>query len=118
MTASNQAIPEFLLGRRSSPLLGAPGPTPEEVALMVRAALRAPDFQRLRPYRFIVACAAGQQSLGAAMQRASAKANRPAAFTRRSLTMSARAPMVVVAVASPKPSELVPDEDRGFEVCE
>jgi nitroreductase len=42
--------------RRSTPPrhLTAPGPTDEEIQLLVQAASRAPDHQRLKPFRFLV----------------------------------------------------------------
>lgn len=42
--------------RRSTPPrhLVAPGPSDEEIHMIVRAASRAPDHQRLKPFRFLV----------------------------------------------------------------
>jgi nitroreductase len=43
-----------LFARRSQPRLIDPGPTPEEVNLLVAAACAAPDHGEARPWRFVV----------------------------------------------------------------
>ena len=45
---------ETLLNRNSHPRLVAPGPDEAELETILRAALRAPDHGRLRPWRFVV----------------------------------------------------------------
>jgi nitroreductase len=57
-TASSEgiALMKRMWARRSTPPrhLMAPGPTAEEVRMMVRAASRAPDHMGLKPFRFVV----------------------------------------------------------------
>lgn len=105
----------LLLERRSCHTLAAPGPAPEEFALILRAALRTPDFGQLRPYRFLAARDAGLARLGAALQRAAIAAGRPEKAIARAPAMPARAPLVVVVVASPRPDRHVPAYDQ--ELC-
>jgi nitroreductase len=51
--------------RRSTPPrhLAAPGPTDDEIRMIVRAASRAPDHMRLKPFRFLVIPADARESL-------------------------------------------------------
>jgi len=102
----------LLLNRRSCHALTAPAPAGEALELIFRAALRVPDFQRLRPYRFLVAEGEGLERLGAAMRRAAIAGGQPAEVIERAGRMPMRAPMVVTVVASPKPNEHVPEFDQ------
>ena len=43
----------LLQNRTSSPALRAPAPSSDELELMFKAALRAPDHGALQPYRFL-----------------------------------------------------------------
>ena len=53
---------------RTSPLkLTTPGPTEAHLQQMLRAAVRAPDHGRLRPWRFLVIEGAAREKLGDAM---------------------------------------------------
>lgn len=57
-------IIDALRQRVSCPRLCDPGPTPAQLDLMFRAALRAPDHGLLRPWRFIVIAGDARQALG------------------------------------------------------
>lgn len=43
---------QYLLSRQSMKFVQAPGPNDDELALILQAAMRAPDHGRLRPWRF------------------------------------------------------------------
>ena len=45
---------DFLLTRRSFPILTTPAPSKEQLNTLMQAALRAPDHGNLKPYRFLV----------------------------------------------------------------
>ncbi len=105
----------FLLNRRSCHKLMAPGPGADALELILRAALRAPDFLRLRPFRFLVARDGGLDRLGQAMQRAAIAAGKDEATVARAPDMPRRAPLLITVVFSPKPSETVPLFDQ--ELC-
>lgn len=102
----------LLLNRRSCHVLAAPAPEGAALDVIFRAALRVPDFQRLRPFRFLVATGAGLDRLGEAMLRAALIAGKSAEMVERAPRMPHRAPMVITVVASPKPSEVVPVFDQ------
>jgi nitroreductase len=69
--------------------------------------LRVPDFQRLRPYQFLVAQGEGLDRLGALMKAAAVASGRPSADIARAPNMPRRAPLVIVIVAKARPSEIV-----------
>lgn len=50
--------------RLSIPRLMEPGPTPEQIDQLLRAAIRAPDHGILRPWRFILLEGEGRERLG------------------------------------------------------
>lgn len=110
--ASHDPALALLLERRSCHDLAAPGPDDDELALILRAALRVPDFGHLRPFRFLAARGEGLDRLGAAMQRAAIAAGKPDRIVARAPTMPHRAPLVIVAVASPQESKTVPGFDQ------
>jgi nitroreductase len=103
---------DLLLGRRSCHALAGPAPDAAALDLILRAALRVPDFQHLRPFRFLVAEGDGLDRLGALMHAAALEAGRSEAEISRAPRQPHRAPMVVVAIFSPKPSTIVPELDQ------
>ena len=91
--AANPAL-ALLLDRRSHHRLVDPGPSDAELDLILRAALRVPDFGHLRPFRFLAARGEGRERLGLAMQRAAAASGKPAQAVERAPRMPLRAPLV------------------------
>jgi nitroreductase len=117
MAPLNPGIPpalKLLVNRRSVAHLVAPGPDDEELGLMLHAVAHVPDFQHLRPYRFLFARDSGLTRLGAAMQRAAMRIGKSADDIQRAAHMPNRAPLVAVAVFSPKPSAVVPVIDQQY----
>ena len=110
--AQDNAALGLLLNRRSHHRVSDPGPGDAELDLILRAALRVPDFGRLRPFRFLAARGEGRDRLGQAMQRAAVTANRPREVIDRAPRMPHRAPLVIVVVASPRPDRAVPVLDQ------
>ncbi len=99
---------ELLLERQSCHALQEPGPDTAQLDLILRAALRVPDFQRLRPYEFLIAEGEGRDRLGALMQQAARASGRPEGDIERAPKMPLRAPLVIVVAARAKESDIVP----------
>jgi nitroreductase len=99
---------KLLLERQSCHALQEPGPDASQLALILRAALRVPDFQNLKPFEFIIAEGGGRERLGALMQQAACASGRPQADCDRAARMPLRAPLVIVVVAKARASEIVP----------
>jgi nitroreductase len=85
--------------RSSAARLTEPGPGPEEIDRLLRAAARAPDHGRLRPWRFIVLGGGERESFAAAA--AEAKRTRLPAMTGEQLAAERdklmRPPSILVA---------------------
>lgn len=97
----------LLLERRSCHALQAPGPSAREVDIILRAALRVPDFQNLRPYQFLIAQGEGLDRLGDAFAQAARTAGKPDELVARAARMPHRAPLVITIVARPRSSAIV-----------
>ncbi len=97
----------LLLTRRSCHDLEAPAPDGVALENILRAGLRVPDFQSLRPYRFLVAAGEGLDRLGALFQAAARATDKPEAVIARAPRMPHRAPLVIVVVAKARPSNVV-----------
>ncbi|ODC03904.1 nitroreductase [Terasakiispira papahanaumokuakeensis] len=105
---------QLLLERNSHPKLGAPAPAADTLRTLYQAALRAPDHNSLRPWRFIQCTGPGLERLGevfvAAQQAKDADSDDATLDKMRKMPL--RAPMVVVIVASPKEDPKVPEIEQ------
>ncbi len=97
----------LLLERRSCAALQAPAPEGDALHTILQAALRVPDFQRLRPYEFIVAAGDGLDRLGELLRTAAIAAGKPPETVDRAPRLPHRAPLVVTVVAKVRPSTIV-----------
>ncbi len=105
---------EALHSRISCPALAEPGPTPEQLDAIYRAALRAPDHGLLRPWKFLELTGEALNRLGEVLLKA-ALANDPALSEdqqRRITGLPLRAPCVIVVVAKVRPHEKIPEIEQ------
>jgi ABC-type lipoprotein export system ATPase subunit/nitroreductase len=98
----------LLLERRSCSALQAPAPEGDALAIILKAALRVPDFQSLRPYEFILVKDDGLDRLGALLEQAAIASNQRAEIIERAPRMPHRAPLVIIVVARTRDHKLVP----------
>ena len=95
-------------------LLGEPGPTGEELDLLLTIAARVPDHGRLAPWRFIVVEGDARHRIGETIA-AAYRADEPGAdetkvaFERGRL---ARAPVVVAVVSRARPHVKIPQWEQ------
>ena len=114
MPDPNPAALAFLEARRSRPAktLAAPVPDRDEVKRLLTVAARAPDHGKLEPWRFLVlekqaltrlagTIPAQGEALGIAPEKVS-----------KAVEEYARANLAVVVVASPKPSDKIPEVEQ------
>jgi len=107
---------QALLQRRSarSRELTAPGPSPEQRALLFAAAMTAPDHGQLRPWRFLYVESEQQAALGelmaASLRRRQPDAS-PDACTHEA-SKARRVPLLVWAIARLRPGHAVPIEEQ------
>lgn len=98
---------KLLLERRSCHALHAPGPSGAALDTILRAGLRVPDFQSLRPYEFLIAEGEGLDRLGVMMAQAARAAGKSDESIARAARMPHRAPLVITVVARHRPSRIV-----------
>lgn len=103
-----------LLNRVSIQRLEAPGPTQDQLELMLQAALRAPDHGSLKPWRGVMVAGEGLTKLGQIMHQAQLERepDSDAQTLERCLKMPHRAPSIFVLIANPKSHPKVPTEEQ------
>ena len=114
MTAERRTLPlgaiEALTTRASPPGLVAPAPDADTLGHMLRAAMRAPDHGRLRPWRFILIEGAARDALGHVL--ADALRHREPGVAEAALAKErakpSRAPLIVVVAAKVREHRGVP----------
>ena len=109
---------DVMLGRVSIPAasLSEPAPRADDLELILKAAVSAPDHGLLRPWRFIVIQGTARQSLGTVFA-AALKADRPdideiELETARKKPL--RAPMIIVVVAVLQKDHKIPVREQLF----
>lgn len=99
-----------LHNRVSSSRMTLEEPAAEVLESVFRAALRAADHGRLRPWRFLVIRGSGREALGRLFAEAT-RAEQPDASQKaldKTLRKALRAPVIVVAISSPRQHPKVP----------
>lgn len=105
---------QLLTNRRSATKLAAPGPDPATLDVILRAALRAPDHGRLRPWRFIVIPEDRRAAFGNLLADTlkAREPNAPDAELSREREKAMRAPLIVVAAARLQSSPKIPEVEQ------
>ena len=106
----------LLRARRSAPpaVMSGPGPTPQEIEILLALAARVPDHGKLAPWRFILFEGAGRERAGEIFAEISAKAfqgeddQRIAAERNR----FCRAPLVVGVISRAAPHQKIPEWEQ------
>ena len=108
------AAMDFLLRRRSVPAKTLTGPAPDRAALepMLRAAARVPDHGKLEPWRFLVLERGGLDRLAALIETIGAERGEAPEAIAKQRAQYAGAPLAVMVVSSPKPSEKIPEFEQ------
>lgn len=99
MMMVNHDVLKTLTHRVSHGSLEAPGPSSEEVELITRAALRAPDHALLRPWRFVVIEGERRGDLGVVLHESlRLRGVTDEAQLAKSLKAPLRAPLIVAVM--------------------
>lgn len=99
---------ELLLNRHSNPRLIEPAPAGEQLNMLFRAALRAPDHAGLTPWEFIVFEGEQRRALGDVLAAAAAAQGETEDAINKARNAPLRAPMVITVVAKVKAHDKVP----------
>lgn len=109
----------LLHSRNSAPKLCAPAPSGEVLNDLFRAALRAPDHARLRPWRFLTIAGDARNKLGAIFAEAGNQRNldqqQPPLSQQERDKLAAktlRAPLIVVVIATIREHPKVPEIEQ------
>lgn len=105
---------DLLLNRVSVTRLVDPAPTPAQLDLLFRAALRAPDHGQLRPWRFLTIQGEARARLGELMAE-SLRVRQPDASDealQKARKMPLRAPLLVVVIAQIVPHAKIPGSEQ------
>lgn len=105
---------ELLLGRESALRLEPPGPTPDELDVILGSAVRAPDHGRLRPWRFVIVPEERRERLGEVMAEAMRRREPGASVDvlQRERDKAMRAPLIVVVAARIQKGHKIPEVEQ------
>ncbi len=113
----NSSVFDFLSARRSvkPDKLSAPGPTPDELGLILKVGTRVPDHKKLAPWRFIVFEGDARAKMGEVFADACMKEDQQTPSPVR-LDMERgrflRAPMVLAVISRTKPVPGAPEWEQ------
>jgi nitroreductase len=112
-----QETVDLLLKRRSAKpaLLSEPGPTPEQLGIILTAAVRVPDHKKLEPWRFIVFQDEARASFGRILLKAclaEEKETPSAARLEMERTRFLRAPVVIGVISRVTPNAAAPEWEQ------
>jgi nitroreductase len=92
----------------------APGPSEDEIRMMVRAASRAPDHMRLKPFRFLVIPADARESLADVFEAAERELDSGIAGVKleRAREKALHAPTLLAVISRVQESDEVPEIEQ------
>ncbi len=116
MINQTNSVPDFLQTRRSVPYktLTMPAPDADQLAPLLTAAARVPDHGKLEPWRFIILNNAALPRLAALANTRGMALGIEADKISKAATTFANAPLIVAVIATPKPSEKVPEVEQLY----
>ena len=111
---SAPSLLDAILQRRSAAGLRGPGPTPEQLHLLLRAATTVPDHGLLQPYRFVLVDGDARTRFGDALADAAHEA-RPElspGLLDKARRKPFAAPTLVVLIAAPRSDTPIPEWEQ------
>lgn len=114
MPAPNPHALDFLLTRRSRPAKTLTTPVPDRAAIdtILTAAARTPDHGKLEPWRFLVLTRPALLRLAGEIPAAGERLGQDPDRIAKMVAQFADAHLAVAVVASPKPSEKIPQIEQ------
>jgi nitroreductase len=105
-----------LLRRRSASAkaMTEPGPSAEDLQLILKAGVRVPDHGKLAPWRFLVFDGEARAEFGAVLERVLMEREPDAGDVRREIERKRfmRAPLVVAVISSPNAAKPIPEWEQ------
>lgn len=105
---------DFLLARRShgARALGLPAPDRDALRTLLTAAARVPDHGKLEPWRFIVLGQGELRDLAPQIEARGLQTGIDPDKAHKAAQTFGGAPVVVAVIATPKPSEKIPELEQ------
>ena len=100
--------------RVSSAILEAPAPSDAQLGEMFKAALRAPDHGALTPWRFLTIAGEARQKFSDGLHAIREAEGATERDLKKLKTIGLRAPLIIVAIASLKDSDKIPDVEQDW----
>ncbi len=112
----NEGAVAFFRTRRSRPakMLRAPAPEGEALRDLLTMAARAPDHGKLEPWRFIVMGPETRAAFADAAEARGRELGLDPDRIEKSVSGFRSSPLVIAVIASPKPSDKVPEIEQLF----
>jgi len=100
--------------RVSTPRLTTPVPSPEQIEVLIKAAMRAADHGNMRPWRFLIVEGNGLIQLGELFAKAASAKNPDITQPEldRCYALPQRAPMIIISIARCQPNPKVPQIEQ------
>lgn len=109
---------ETLLKRNSHARLVEPGPEPEALNTILRAALRAPDHGRLRPWRYVVIQGERREALGQCfVQSLAMRGITDPAQLKKAASAPLRAPVIIAGLLHAVEHNKIGRDEQGHAVA-
>lgn len=114
MPNANTAALDFLKGRRSRPAKTLTGPVPgrDDLTELLTIAARSPDHGKLEPWRFLVLEKPALARLAGSIPVKGAELGLEPEKIEKEQKLFADADLAVAVIASPKPSEKIPEIEQ------
>lgn len=116
LSSAPTALIDLLTTRASAIKLAEPGPSPEQIAAMLKAAVSASDHGRIRPWRFVVIEGEGRKRLGELLAQAhrDAKPDATEEQVEQAGAKAFRAPTIIALLCEADPTHKVPVIEQQF----
>jgi len=108
--ARNEDLVDVVIDRVSPVRLGEPAPAAAQLDRILAAALRAPDHGQLRPWKFLVIRDEARERFGELLAQSLRRRNADSAEAslQAERAKAMRAPLIIVAAASPRETQRIP----------
>ncbi|WP_440876730.1 NAD(P)H nitroreductase [Thalassotalea sp. PLHSN55] len=106
-----QAV-DLLINRQSTPMLQAPAPSNDHLALILQAGMKVPDHGGIKPWHFTVAQERGLHKLSKIFVEAVTLNNADEAKIAKTAKMAFRAPLIVTVTTKIVEHEKVPKQEQ------